>query len=155
MKVPNLFTAMAVTLAATASSMPTNEVDPRDASLQSDNSPALAKRAGHCGSSTFASETSGGSPGVTDCIGLVESLSGGKTWKVGTTRIELKRNGNCRFMAVADAGGTKIGNEDVRDVVRDSIARFSGNGRIGARGEMSCAGGAQGSERVRWWIWKT
>jgi hypothetical protein len=161
MKVTSLFTAMAVTLAATVSSMPVNDaaeaapIDPRAAVSESDSSSQLFKRAGHCGFSSFTSETSTGSPSVADCIRVVESLGSGKTWKIGRTRQELVRKGNCRFLAVADASNTKVGNEDVRDVTRDSIARFSRDSRVGARGGMSCSGGSQGSEKVNWWIWKT
>lgn len=160
MKITSLFTAMAVTLAASVTSMPTGNdidtsLDARTAVSDSTPESLIFRRSGHCGMSSFAGETSTGSPKISDCVNLVEKFNPSKTYKIGTERKEMGRYGNCRFMARAYSANTKLGNEDIRDLLRSSIDRYAKDGRVGARGSMHCAGGGSGAEKVDWWVWKT
>jgi hypothetical protein len=50
---------------------------------------------------------------------------------------------------VQTAVGVKIGNEDVRDLIRDSIAKFSWQGKVGAGGRIEYNGG------VTWGLYHT
>ena len=161
MKLSNLFVAMATSLAATTSAAPLSD-DAHFDSLQKRASVSdtvtnqLFKRVGVCGSSSFHRETSNGSPSVADCRGMLNSGELDIVYEVVGSRSEVKRSGNCRFM-VYSPGHTAIGESDIRDLVRDSIAKFSNNGKVGARGSMDCKGellGWGGDARVDWWIWK-
>jgi hypothetical protein len=58
--------------------------------------------------------------------------------------------GTCAFGATAEtAVGVKVGNEDVRDLIRDSIAKFSWQGKVGAGGRIEYNGG------VTWGLYHT
>ncbi|KAG7292650.1 hypothetical protein NEMBOFW57_002686 [Staphylotrichum longicolle] len=115
----------------------------------------LQKRTDRCGGSSFTGETSGGSPLISDCQQLANNLSGSGYWffYVWNNTKELARFGTCRFMVdtVSDHG-TSVGDLDVKDLIRDSIAKFGRDGRVGAKGAMNCG---WSEEAVWWYIWHT
>jgi hypothetical protein len=103
---------------------------------------------GYCGKSTFENRTSGGSPRVDDCLQIARNIAGGGTWTVpGDTQHQLVQYGTCAFGTQHDwkfGGGTgpiyKVGNEDIIDLINDSVNRFQWNGLVGAKGSMVCKG---------------
>jgi len=100
-----------------------------------------ASASGYCGSSTFVNKSSGGSPLVSDCQELARQYSSvAKAIEVGTDRgIEVHRYGTCVFGVIQRSpSGFYIGDDDVKDIIRDSIAVFQLNGRVGTEGDMSC-----------------
>jgi hypothetical protein len=103
----------------------------------------LVKKANTCGHSEFRNRTTGSSPLVSDCEVLRSNIAGDGRWTFTsfTPNKELARFGSCRFVVNANfQGSAVVGNEDIRDVIRDSIAMFQSNGRVGAEGNMECTG---------------
>ncbi|RDA88812.1 hypothetical protein CP532_5417 [Ophiocordyceps camponoti-leonardi (nom. inval.)] len=117
----------------------------------------LSKRGNMCGDSSFENRGSAGSPYASDCEVLARNIAPGGDWTVsrGAHRT-LATFGTCAFGA--EKGGpwyTYVGNEDIRDLIRDSINRFKrGDGKVGARGRMHCAGNGGGGEII-WGIFHT
>lgn len=103
-----------------------------------------------CGPSTFVGRTSRGSPRVQDCDTIREIHTNQRHgyYKVLLREYNIITNdwtpvftyGSCVFgIRDADADGKRVGNTDIADIIRDSIARFgSGDGYIGAEGRMDC-----------------
>jgi Pathogen effector len=50
--------------------------------------------------------------------------------------------GSCAFgVTVGFEGTAVVGNEDIRDLVRDSITKFRrSDGKVGSKGTMTCGG---------------
>lgn len=46
----------------------------------------------------------------------------------------------------------KVGAQDVIDLVRDSISKFGGGGRVGSKGTMNCKGNIKG-QTVDWGLY--
>lgn len=65
---------------------------------------------------------------------------------------QLVQAGECAFGVqglVKDGNiGYLIGNQDIIDIINESIERFGGSGRVGAKGTMSCKGDGQGAGRA-------
>ncbi|KAK4182421.1 putative necrosis-inducing factor-domain-containing protein, partial [Podospora australis] len=118
----------------------------------------LAKRANHCGGSSFQGETTGGSPSVNDCNTLRNNIAGDGTWTQAGGFRELAKYGDCKFVIHNYANNNLfyVGNEDIRDIIRDSINQFQSGGRVGATGEMPCnhALSNTGATTIRWYIHK-
>ncbi|KAK0662109.1 putative necrosis-inducing factor-domain-containing protein [Cercophora samala] len=104
----------------------------------------LKKRNDECGHSTFENRGSEASPWIADCERMASNLSGAGKWTY--TSFDMHRTiasyGTCAFgieAAQLFQGVTWVGTQDVKDLVRDSIAMFRRHdGRVGARGEMQC-----------------
>jgi len=82
------------------------------------------------------------SPSVADCERLSRNIAGDGSWKVNLYDgwRKLATYGSCAFSAVSPWGelGGWVGNEDIRDLIRDSIRMWARNGKVGAHGEMEC-----------------
>jgi hypothetical protein len=68
--------------------------------------------------------------------------------------------GTCAFGLKGSGGGSasvvQIGNEDIMDIIRDSIARgFTFEGKVGAKGRMTCqeAGAGHAATMMEWGIY--
>jgi hypothetical protein len=114
----------------------------------------LPKRMNECGQSTFTSESTNASTALADCQLLQTVLSqpaiASFGWDVGPESKELIAYGTCAFTARAVGGKTgTLGNEDVFDLLRDSIAKEARNKHLGVRGSMFC-----GAAEVEWRIQK-
>jgi hypothetical protein len=48
--------------------------------------------------------------------------------------------GTCAFSGIGTWRPTWMGNEDVRDLIYDSISRFQWQGKVGASGNTTCKG---------------
>ncbi|KAF9054911.1 putative necrosis-inducing factor-domain-containing protein [Panaeolus papilionaceus] len=97
----------------------------------------------NCGDSTFVNQSSGGSPRVEDCLRIARNIAGGGTWSVALIgHHQLVEYGTCAFGVKAPfelgVSNIRIGNQDIIDVINDSVRRFQWNGRVGAKGEMKC-----------------
>jgi hypothetical protein len=110
-----------------------------------------------CGNSSFENQSSGGSPLISDCQILAENIRGDGTWTTwGSGRRQLAQLGTCAF-GVQVEGITlttfyKVGNEDIRDLIFESINRFGWQGKVGAKGNMPCQ---PGDSHVEWAIYHT
>ncbi|GFF25316.1 hypothetical protein IFM46972_01364 [Aspergillus udagawae] len=99
-----------------------------------------------CGYSTFVNQSSGGSPRVDDCLQIARNIAGGGTWVVSAVagvHHQLLQYGTCAFGVehdpdFADGPIYKIGNQDIIDLINDSVNRFQWFGLVGAKGEMDC-----------------
>jgi len=110
-----------------------------------------------CGGSTFFSETSTGSPRVSDCQQLVRNIAGGGTWQVSGLKMfqKLASYGTCAFGAQVSNGAfnnAHIGNSNISDLINDSISKFQSNGVVGSNGGMSCQA-SFGSLGVTWRVY--
>jgi hypothetical protein len=115
----------------------------------------LVKRTNECGASSFENETSGGSPWIADCLQLTNNLSGNGNWLLANFGQErqLASHASCKFIAQAPfTQAIHVGDQDVQDLIRDSVNKFGRDGRIGARGIMTCAEGQNNEGNVWWWI---
>jgi hypothetical protein len=119
-----------------------------------------------CAESTFINQSSEGSPLIADCEILMEHISGsyppssrywldlislarsgshtytyteGKTWSIpgGSVHCKLAGFGTCAFGTESEYRHY-VGNQDIIDLIKDSIARFAWNGRVGAKGVTYC-----------------
>jgi len=115
----------------------------------------LSKRDNYCGDSTFNGL---GYPWayVSDCQQLAANIVGDGSWVIpGTNHWHgIASYGTCGFFARsghANVAISNIGNEDLRDLIRDSINKFQGNGVVGAQGGMPCKSGF-GDIGVQWQI---
>lgn len=61
---------------------------------------------------------------------------------IGCGPTTLVTYGTCAFGATGSSKDCidHVGNDDIRDLIRDSIARFSWQGKVGAAGRMMCDG---------------
>jgi len=116
----------------------------------------LVKRVNDCGGSTFENQSSGGSPTVADCRRLHDNIAGDGTWISNpNTQRTLATYGTCAFgVDNTGLGIARIGNEDIRDLIRDSINRFQWNNLVGAKGRMTCQG-PTGDQTVTWGLYHT
>jgi hypothetical protein len=147
--------AAAAMLIASAVAAPTSVETTNQASANK-----LFKRDDQCTESTFINQSSGGSPLVSDCQQIIQRLSGGHTWHLYTedSPETLASYGTCIF------GGTRkseeglyvsVGEQDIKDLIYDSIAQFSWQGVVGAKGTMHCTGESSEGGYVEWGIYHT
>lgn len=102
----------------------------------------LQKRTNTCGVSSFVNMTSSNSPTSGDCNLLRDqqtrfpqqyTVNKSTSWKT------VVWFGTCAFAVKTTANyPAALGNEDIADVMRDSLAKFTSGGRIGAEGSMPC-----------------
>lgn len=113
-----------------------------------------------CGDSTFVDQTSNASPKVSDCQQIVRNIQGTDgEWGVENAigaQHQLVQFGECKF-GVQGQGKNgnvhfKVGAQDIVDIINDSIQRFGGSGRVGAKGVMSCRGNVEGQD-VEWGLY--
>ncbi|KAH6848434.1 hypothetical protein B0I37DRAFT_432719 [Chaetomium sp. MPI-CAGE-AT-0009] len=115
-----------------------------------------------CGESTFENRGSDVSPLVSDCLQIIRNIEGDASTEF-THRItehrEILSFGSCRF-GIERTGGTggavefKVGGQDVIDVINDAVKKYGRNGKISARGVMSCDGTTAGTHvDVLWGIY--
>ncbi|EGE06693.1 chitinase [Trichophyton equinum CBS 127.97] len=121
-------------------------------------SPLLARD--ECEGSTFEDQTNGGSPLVSDCMTIIKNIEGTDgqwtTQVVGKNQRQLVDYGTCKFGVEATKVNGNVafyvGAQDVVDIITDSIKQFGKDGRIAAKGEMSCRGNVHG-QNVEWGIY--
>jgi hypothetical protein len=123
-------------------------------------SPTLLRRINDCGDSTFVNQVSGASPTVADCNHLASNIAGDGTWTVSDTgQHQLAQYGTCALGVQATSNGwyAYIGNEDIRDLIYESIRRFQWNGLVGSKGHMECQSGkgTLGDIGIDWGIYHT
>ncbi|KAK4120926.1 hypothetical protein N657DRAFT_559257, partial [Parathielavia appendiculata] len=106
-----------------------------------------------CGDSTFINQSSGGSPLVADCWRLHDNIAGDGTWTVWTSQRTIATYGTCAFGVSPRYIPAEIGNGDVRDLIRDSIARFQWFDKVGAKGVMQCERPFGDWTEVEWGIY--
>ncbi|CAK7233697.1 hypothetical protein SCUCBS95973_008685 [Sporothrix curviconia] len=113
-----------------------------------------------CQSSSFIDETSDGSPSVDDCMQIVNNIIGTNgewtTQVVGKNQRELVSYGSCKFgVQATDEHGNvnfQVAAQDIVDIITDSISKFGGSGKIGAKGYMDCDGNIN-SQDIEWGIY--
>lgn len=119
------------------------------ADKSSPNWPCFVKQGtDDCGASSFTDQTSGASPSVSDCQGIIDNIQGTDgEWEVENAveqQHQIVQFGSCKF----GVQGKKIngninfhvGAQDIIDVIGQSIKQFGGGGKVGAKGNMDCKG---------------
>jgi Pathogen effector len=109
------------------------------------DNPSPENSVNDCGDSTFVNKSSDGSPLVSDCLVIASNIAGGGTWTTSSnqdTARKLVSYGTCAFDVICQRGFPdewyKVGNQDIIDLIHDSINRFQWNGLVGAQGDMNC-----------------
>ncbi|KAF9890425.1 hypothetical protein FE257_005830 [Aspergillus nanangensis] len=125
------------------------------------NYPCVTDRApDFCKTSTFVDQTSEGSPTVPDCMQIVRNIANTDgQWKVENaigSHHQLVQFGSCAFgvQGMRKDGNVDfyIGAQDIVDIISESVRRFGGSGKVGAKGEMSCEGTIKGQD-VEWGLY--
>jgi hypothetical protein len=90
---------------------------------------------------------------------LTTRITGGGTWTVGLggEHHQLVQYGTCAFGINGDssANAAYIGNQDIIDLINSSIQKFSWEGKVGAKGHMSCQSlqGLVGGGSLTWGLY--
>ncbi|KID87249.1 hypothetical protein MGU_05659 [Metarhizium guizhouense ARSEF 977] len=113
-----------------------------------------------CGASTFENHSSNGSPLVADCRQIAANIANGGTWTVANIgQRQLVQYGTCAFgvevLKPFDAFTTRIGNQDIIDLINESINRFQWQDKVGAAGNMMCQTESFSENRVAWGLYHT
>ncbi|KAM3467141.1 hypothetical protein MY5147_008874 [Beauveria neobassiana] len=134
-----------------------------DSRLTTPNYPCVAlKLPDRCSDSTFVDQTSGASPLVSDCEMMIKNLQNGdghadhEVENAIGKQHQLDQYGSCKF-GVQGKGKNgnvdfHVGGQDIVDLIRDSIDRFGGSGRVGAKGRMKCDGTVK-KQDVEWGLY--
>ncbi|KAK4158906.1 hypothetical protein QBC43DRAFT_181629, partial [Cladorrhinum sp. PSN259] len=106
--------------------------------------PAASKRANSCGLSTFVVDTSSQAV-ASHCQTLVSLLQTSTfpsyIWGLDGSWKSVLTYDTCSFSARTTRNGQgQIGNEDVFDLLRDTVRDTNRGGSVGAKGVMSCGG---------------
>lgn len=108
-----------------------------------------------CGDSTFENQSSDASPKIEDCQTIITNINGngGTDWTilvVGKNQRKITSFGSCHFgVEATKVNGNvnfKFGGQDVIDIINDSIKKFGSDGRVGAKGTLSCNGNVKKQE---------
>ncbi|KAK3500592.1 hypothetical protein B0T13DRAFT_535440 [Neurospora crassa] len=132
-----------------------------DTSVSSDvdNYPCYIKPSpDYCEASSFVDQTSDASPSTSDCMGIVRNIQGTQgQWTVENgQQHQLVQYGACKFgiqgLNKHGNGWFHVGAQDIVDIITDSINKFGGSGRVGAKGLMDCKGNIN-SQDVEWGLY--
>lgn len=114
---------------------------------------------GRCGRTwEFVNATNAGSALAADCMELAWRIRGPGTWTVEAILVknshQLVEWKTCAFdvRALEFELAYKIGNQDIIDLIRDSVREYTSNGKVGAWGVMMCDNWAWEDLRVFWRI---
>ncbi|TPX08096.1 uncharacterized protein E0L32_010163 [Thyridium curvatum] len=114
-----------------------------------------------CGESSFENQSSDASPSVSDCLQIIKNIEGDGTteWTtqvVGKRQREIAKYGSCQFgVEATEVNGNVefyVGGQDVIDIINESIKRFGGSGKVGAKGDMKCNGNIK-KQGVKWGLY--
>jgi hypothetical protein len=114
-----------------------------------------------CEISSFEEQTSDASPSVEDCRTIIRNIEAdaSTSWTtqvVGQNQREIASHGSCSFgvQATKTDGNVNfvVGGQDVIDIISESIARFGGSGKVGAKGSVNCNGNVK-SQPIEWGIY--
>ncbi|PMB64044.1 hypothetical protein BM221_010210 [Beauveria bassiana] len=134
-----------------------------DSRLTTPNYPCVAlKLPDRCSDSTFVDQTSGASPLVSDCEMIIKNLQNGdgradhEVENAIGRQHQLDQYGSCKFGVQGKGKNGNIdfhvGGQDIVDLIRDSIDRFGGSGRVRAKGRMKCDGTVK-KQDVEWGLY--
>ena len=107
-----------------------------------------------CGDTTFIDQTSDASPSVDDCMGIVKNIENTQgEWEIENAigkQHQLVQFGGCKFGIQGNGKNGNIdyhiGAQDIVDIIKESVKRFGGGGKVGAKGSMSCKGTVKGQD---------
>lgn len=108
----------------------------------------IAKGQDFCQISSFVDQTSDASPSVSDCQQIIKNIENDAdaSWDTGiATQRELVHYGSCAFGVESKSGADgnvmyQVGAQDIIDLINESISKFGGSGKVGAKGVMDCKG---------------
>ncbi|KAM5447956.1 hypothetical protein McanCB56680_008038 [Microsporum canis] len=125
-----------------------------------ENYPCSPQSTGDCADSTFEDQTNVGSPLVSDCLIIIKNIEGTNgqwtTPVVGKNQRRIADFGTCRFGVEATKVNGNVGfyvsAQDVVDIIKAVIQQFAKDGRVAAKGDMSCRGNSH-NQNVKWGIY--
>jgi len=150
------------TLPCPVFSTPTNDTH-RPVFLASPADPQQAAADGNneCGDSTFENQISAASPLIDDCLRIATNIGKGGKWEVESTakdQHQLVQYGTCA-LGVQGLDGIAfffyVGNQDIIDLIHESIRMYGFDGRVQTAGEMQCSSGISKPPTVGWGIYHT
>jgi len=101
----------------------------------------LKKRNNDCSDATFNNNTASYSAPVADCQQMRNNIVGSGTWTLqpGEALVMIKY-GNCSLSMGNQAGSdfVYVGNDDLRDLIADSITKFSFGDQVSTYGDVLC-----------------
>jgi hypothetical protein len=115
---------------------------------------------GRCGfAHEFDDLTGPDSPLAEDCIELAHRIRGAGEWTVEGFLLQdhqLVEWKTCAFgiMSIQATMLFLVGNQDIIDLLRDSVRDFTLDGRVGAMGKMWCRNNPGWSVQVKWGIYR-
>ena len=125
----------------------------------------LQMRNDDCNGGDIINQSSSGSPLVSNCQSLADSLQNAAETQVGTEADGFKTSwtlGTCGFSAsTKNVGFANVGNGNAADLIKASIAMFAapnpGQNFVGAKGTMGCqiTGLTAEIASVKWAIFHT
>jgi Pathogen effector len=114
-----------------------------------------------CGDSSYDNQTSGASPTGGDCIQITKNIAGGGSWEVESSsgdQHQLVQYGSCALGVQGHTGGGSlfhVGNQDIINIIYESINKYMTNGLVGSKGTMTCQGEIGGDVTVDWGLYHT
>ncbi|KAI1352858.1 hypothetical protein F5Y01DRAFT_324113 [Xylaria sp. FL0043] len=112
-----------------------------------------------CGDSTFVDQTSDASPSVADCLQIATNIAIDGEWMVDSSgnQHQILKFGSCKFGVMANGlpiGNLQvdIGNQDVIDIIHQSVNSFGSSGKVGSKGVMKCNGNVK-EQSVTWGLY--
>lgn len=111
-----------------------------------------------CDDLTFIDQTSNTSPKVSDYEKIIRNIEGDASTEFAyrtTGHREILSYGSCAFGIdrTRGTGGAvefKVSGQDVIDIINDSVKKFGGSGKVGAKGVMPCDGTIAGIKVKMW-----
>lgn len=97
---------------------------------------------------------------MSDCMTIIKNIEGTNgewtTPVAGKNQRQLVDFGTCKFGVEATKVDGNIafyvGAQDIVDIITDVIKQFAKDGRVAAKGDMSCRGNVHG-QNVKWGIY--
>jgi hypothetical protein len=112
-----------------------------------------------CWDFTWEDQTTDGSPPVSDCQQMVRNVQGTTgSWTTGIgPHRGITKNGQC-ILGVENNGLGQtpryvVGAGDVEIIVNEAIKRYGANGKVGAKGYMTCSGETKGEDPIKWGLY--
>ncbi|KAK9848647.1 hypothetical protein MYU51_015677 [Penicillium brevicompactum] len=111
-----------------------------------------------CLDSTFDDQSSNASPLVADCLKIASNISGGGSWTIlSGSQHQLVQYGTCAFGVTynrpINPAIMHLGNQDIIDLIKDSIKKFEWYGKVGSKGMMKCKVNNGDHQIVRWGLY--
>lgn len=113
-----------------------------------------------CVNSTSEDQASNGSPLAADCLKIASNIAGGGSWTIlSGHQHQLVQYGTCAFGVRYNQPTTPdvmhIGNQDIINLINESVEKFQWYDKVGTKGSMMCKVNMNGRQYVEWGLYHT